>query len=507
MFTRRGALRLLSAGIFAPYLSLARARQKDDCPPLGLNLSGTAWWASEQPFANLAHNAAPWRLQVRDAPFTWDEPLPPLTPDGYPLHVPEESFVDSFLIFTPHRQHLPATLFLHYEGQGRLAYLGGAELQERSEGYERVRNLRRPDPFTLRLVHTDPDDPVRNIRLLEQKEPALETFRSEFLDRLRGMSVLRFMDWMATNNAPLARWGERPAPSSFGRSAHGVALETMIELANRTGIPPWFNMPHKAQDEYVIHFADQVLRDLDPDLTVYVEYSNEVWNTMFDQAAYAREQGLALELSPDPYEAQLRFYARRTTEILQMWEQVFEEQASRVLGVYAAQSANPWTSEIILNSPQLPKHADVLAVAPYFGGSLGSPEAAPQVQNWNLDRLFAALREEVEGENRRQIRSQAAIARRHGLLLAAYEGGQHLVGSGGMENNERLSELFVAANRDARMGELYARHLAIWNQAGGGPYALFASMAEPSKWGSWGLLEFEGDRQPRWDTIRRLLDL
>lgn len=506
MLTRRDALGLIAAGVLErSALAMTARRQASGSVPLGLNLSGTSYWASETPFTNLAHNAAPWRVQVEGAPFTWDEPLPPLTEDGYPTKIPDGSFVDSFLIYTSHRKHLSPTLSLHYDGRGRIAYIGGAELVERRPGVDQVRNLRKNDAFTIRLIHTAADDPIRNIRLVESEAATADSFRGDFLSRLRGFSVLRFMDWMATNDSPVRAWSERVREGSFGRSHQGVALETMIELANRSGIPPWFNVPHMADDDYVERFATQTLEHLDPALPVYLEYSNEVWNSIFSQAAYAQERGLTEGLSSNPFEAQLRFYATRTTEIIKIWERVFATQASRILGVYAAQFENPWTSETIFSVPGVADHADILAVAPYFGGSFGAPDHAEEVRTWSLDRLFEALSEEVDNKNRAHILRQRDQARRYGLRLAAYEGGQHLVGYEGMENDDQLTSLFVAANRDRRMNDLYVRHLKIWQEAGGDLFAFFASMAEPSKWGSWGLLEFEGDWNPKWDAVQSLL--
>ena len=48
------------------------------------------------------------------------------------------------------------------------------------------------------------------------------------------------------------------------------------------------------------------------------------------------------------------------------------------------------------------------------------------------------------------IRQQKALADAHGLRLVAYEGGQHLVGIGPGQENEKLNNLFFAANADPR---------------------------------------------------------
>ncbi|MDR6820625.1 hypothetical protein J2X76_005825 [Neorhizobium sp. 2083] len=472
---------------------------------IGLNITGMSYWATEQPFSNLAYNASPWRVQVENAPFTWDEPLPPMTPDGYPTQVPAGAVVETCLIFTTHRKNLPVQLSVHYDGKGKLGYISGAELEARAPGRDDVRNLRNNAPFTSMVMQTDASDPIRNIRLYERGPIPKQTFRAPFLERLNGMSALRFMDWMGTNNSKVASWNDRPKLGQFGKSDLGVPLEYMIELCNLVKSDPWFNMPHLADDDYVRRFAEQVRKDLDPDLKVHVEYSNEVWNTSFDQADHARSRGLALGLSTNDYEAQLRYYAHRTTEILAIWEDVFGTAKQRISGIYSAQSVNGWSTETIMTWKGVKEHADALAIAPYFGGGLGSPDRAEDVSKWSLNRLFSTLEKEVETDNKKTMQEQAALARQYGVKLYAYEGGQHLVGHSGAENNERLTNLFVAANRDRRMGELYLRHLSNWRTSGGDLYAAFSSMSEPSKWGSWGLLEDESGTQPKWQAIQQVL--
>lgn len=506
---RRTFLQLLSTTAILPIFKAAEpvhAATGDGLRHrMGLNISGMSYWATEQAFSNLAYNAARWRVQIKNAPFTWDTPLPPMTDDGYPLEVPRDSVMDSFLIFTPHRKNLPVKLSVLYDGKGRMGYVGGAEIEARFPGRDDVRNLRNGDAFTARLVETDPTDPLRNIRVYERNSIPKNTFREPFLERLQGMSALRFMDWMGTNNSKVRHWDDRPKIGQFGRSDEGVPLEHMIELCNLTGIDPWFNMPHLADDTYVRSFAEQVRKNLDPALQIHVEYSNEVWNMIFEQADYAGKRGLELGFSKDGYEAQLRYYAHRTTQILRLWEEVFDHEKDRIIGVYSAQSVNDWTSKTILSWEGVQEHADVLAIAPYFGGGLGAPETATEISRWPLDRLFAELEKEIDGENKAFIQTQVGVARRYNLKLYAYEGGQHLVGYNGAENNEALTDLFIAANRDPRMGELYKRHLKSWWDAGGDLYAVFASMGEPSKWGSWGLLEIEGKSHPKWDAVQAML--
>ena len=72
----------------------------------------------------------------------------------------------------------------------------------------------------------------------------------------------------------------------------------MVDLCNRLKINPWLCVPHLASDDYVRRFAEIVKRDWDPPLKVYVEYSNEVWNGIFEQHRYAKKQAKKLDLGP-----------------------------------------------------------------------------------------------------------------------------------------------------------------------------------------------------------------
>jgi hypothetical protein len=63
---------------------------------------------------------------------------------------------------------------------------------------------------------------------------------------------------------------------------------------------PWFCIPHAASDEWVTSFASLLLANLRPDLSVYIEYSNEVWNQGFPQYTHAAAMGQQLGLARLP---------------------------------------------------------------------------------------------------------------------------------------------------------------------------------------------------------------
>ena len=58
-----------------------------------------------------------------------------------------------------------------------------------------------------------------------------------------------------------------------------------------------------------------VFESLRSDAKVYVEYSNEVWGTLFPGGKYAQKMGLQLKLSTDPDDARFRYYFKRSNEV------------------------------------------------------------------------------------------------------------------------------------------------------------------------------------------------
>jgi hypothetical protein len=174
--------------------------------------------------------------------------------------------------------------------------------------------------------------------------------------------------------------------------------------------------------------------------------------------------------------------------------------------VLAAQSANVWAGEQILTWRDAYKHADVLAVAPYFGWRFGEPNNAPAAAALSMERLLDVVDADIDGLHRQYIAEYAALAHKFKLDLVAYEGGQHLAGVGEAVHLEGLTKLFIAANRHPRMYDLTRKHLSVWANGGGGLYMAFLYVGAPSKWGSWGVLEHQDQPLAEAHKYRALLD-
>jgi hypothetical protein len=170
-----------------------------------------------------------------------------------------------------------------------------------------------------------PESPGSNISY-----PAGTLYTSQYESLVNQFSAVRFMDYLATNAGAspdvggntTVNWTDRliPADSSqqgiapyadVGYQGQGGAIEYAVELCNETGKDMWINIPSTASDAYVTSLADGLLygfnstggvytqptanpafAPLNSNLKVYVEYSNEVWNT-FPQGTIVKTQGVA----------------------------------------------------------------------------------------------------------------------------------------------------------------------------------------------------------------------
>lgn len=474
-------------------------------PKVGINLTAVNDWNTELPFVDVFRMSRPWISQRKGAPFG-EGPQLDLDKDGWVKRLEPDAWAETPLCGV---ERAPAGEWtVLHDGVGEIEMWGDIQGQTRSPG----RVVFRVPPggkggFFLRLLKTDPANYVKNIRVL--MPGALASHKSNpwnptFIARWRGMACLRFMDFMETNHSKISRWSERPRPEHATFSERGVPVELLVDLANRMHIDPWFTMPHLADDEYVRNFASYVKQHLNPDLKVYIEYSNEVWNGIFAQAHYALERGRALKLGDDDYQRSMRFYAHRSVEIFRIFENVFGSK-NRLVRVLATQAANTYAGEQILGYRDTAKHADAIAIAPYISFNVEAHEAN-EVARWSLDRLFAHIEQKEFPTTVSWIRNYKALAAKHNLKLMAYEGGQHLVGVMGGENNDQLTKLFMNANADARMGRLYQRYHRAWAEAGGDLFCHFASVGAWGKWGSWGLLQQYDDdprRSPKFIEVMR----
>jgi hypothetical protein len=538
MMQLRKVQKVLAVGLALAALGLGPARadvtfggQDQPIPNnIGTNLGGIADWSTEFPFVDLMKSARPW---VSVSSTTWD--------DGRPLATDSDGWVTSLLedqgattVFLTSMTKFPeGTYTLRWEGQGTIEL--SRPLTPVSAGVATF-DVARPDGFTILTISAvDEADPIRNIEILPpggicagrpERWAQSETdcragryrsfvdhvddivFTPWFLRVVSNYGTLRFMDWMNTNNNPSEVWADRPLVSDATYMVDGVPVEVLIDLSNRLDADPWFTLPHLADDNYVRQFAEMVEADLDPSLVARVEYSNEVWNGIFEQYAYAAEQGLAAGLAEVEWEAAWRWYAERSTEVHKIWIDAFAER-SRLRLVTSTQSASAGVSSVILGQGDTAEWTDELAVAPYFGDVPTSDDATVEILATPLDDYFTRINTTLLDDAFAAIPDQLALADQYDLDLVAYEGGQHFVGAFGQENNDELTEYFHVVNRDPRIRDTYITYLNRWRElTDNALMAHFTDAGAYSKWGRWGAMESVFDtraQSPKWDAILTLL--
>ncbi len=132
------------------------------------------------------------------------------------------------------------------------------------------------------------------------------------------------------------------------------------------------------------------------------------------------------------------------------------------------------------------------------------PQAVAKTLKMTLDELVLEVENGALPRAKAEMQGAAGAARKYRLPLLAYEGGQHLVDIGADSENPALNSLFGAANRDPRMGAIYARYLQDWQDAGGGLFLHFLNCG-----GRFGALEYIAQPRaeaPKFDSLQRFIE-
>ena len=360
-----------------------------------------------------------------------------------------------------------------------------------------------PDEVTrLFLAFADTTGGVRDIKLLRPgyaDDSAI--FTDEFLRAIEPFGCLRFMDYLKTNDSKIVTWSQRVKPTDAQFTVRGGPYEYAIELGNRAGKDVWLNVPAAADDEFVRQLATLVKNKLAPGVNCYVEWSNELWNTIFSQHQLnldaAREETArgdrTLNLGgrdANPRHWAWRRTARRTVEIARIFRDVCGPDDRRVRVVLAGQHANPQILEtglryIEANHGPPREFLYGVAIAPYFGND---DKAALKRPDLSVDDVTAMLRAQANESADARAEASHDLARRYGLKSLAYEGGIDL------GQYDVAVEAKARAQLDPRTGDAVEKHLRAWFAHGGDEYVYFTLVSRYTKSGYWGLT----------DDVRRL---
>lgn len=317
------------------------------------------------------------------------------------------------------------------------------------------------------LVLTAKQDGVSldHVSCVPEGSSPTEVFNPAFIEDMKPFKVIRFMDWMSTNNAPRRLWADRPRPDDFTQLQRGMAVEYMVALANKLGSDPWFTLPFDADEEYYRNFAIYVRDHLAPGRKAYVELSNEVWNPGFQQCKDAIQRGKARYHGVEDYQAGDFYYADRVKDFMKIWDGVFAGQSSRIVRVAGGQVGWKERSDAMLSHNDMWKSVDVFAIAVYFGGAIQDIEDVGPVRVKKvLDRLPGLEKQVMDSI----VAQKAVVTGKYGLPLISYEGGAEAIGFVYASNLDAQ-----AVMHDPRMYDIYTNFLEDWRKRVGGLMMLY----------------------------------
>lgn len=452
----------------------------------GINLAGVsdfdntgAWVDFSNKFRRWGQAGQPWMVENFTLPFT-DQ------------GIPREDFGTVY-----HSGGHPDGIYeMRFEGTANISVHGGSSIVpgslQRNGGVTTLQiDVQNDINSWINFTGVDSNDPVRDLRMISPgyNINTTQVFRDEYLHRLQPFSTLRFMDWNRTNNSVVTSWNDRRLPQETSQAYDatqptegGVAWEYMIELANTTGKDAWINVPHLADDDYVRNLAQLWRDNLNSNSTLYVEWSNEPWNTLFSQS---QNMGWDYYLEGNA--------ASQIARVSTIFNDEWGAEANRLNIVLGAWSANDFSARRAMRyfneNGMVPSDViDSIAIAPYFKEPNGTTFT-------NLDDLFNSVFQRVD-----DIREHKVVADQYGLQLIGYEGGQHMV------PGDTDFALLDAAQHDPRMAQLYRDFAEVWDQEGGELFLHYSDFSEGNNFGFWGLLEDQRDPgSVKWDAVMSML--
>jgi hypothetical protein len=332
----------------------------------------------------------------------------------------------------------------------------------------------------------------------------LKIFTDDFIAALTGVnfSAIRFMPFTNPNGIDPAypgnmSWSKRKLATDAGQNAiaplgkpDGGAWEYVINLANTVNKDAWINVPVSADAGYVRNLAQMLKDSLKSNLNIYVESSNEVWNTApgYEQSAYNQAWAKALGITEH------QNHARRTVSLAMSFDSVFGPGSlnNRVRVVLCSHKPMlKWWVEPMLqyvNTTFGPPKNYIYAIGcqTYFSGGADSGESPAKI----LSDCRADIRSQMDetGQVNEAGRVQwIAKAKTWNLAggYVSYEGGPDHGGGGTTNIGNR-----ILAERDAGMAELLKYNYDTAFLAIGGLLAMqFTLSSGYDRYGCWGLTD------------------
>jgi len=415
------------------------------------------------------------------------------------------------------------TYKVSFRGQAELRGFDISQFRVKNQSYDPLTNTTKLDlvvePGTglvaISFVNTrrSPEDATgtgfTDLRVIRPGYPedTGKIFTDEFLTALKPFRVIRFMGFLHSNNTnpvypEVVEWSERRLPSHatqqrIGKTA-GFAWEYAIEICNLSGKDMWINIPVAATEDYIRNLAELLKEKLKPELRLYVEINNEVWNPGFTQYRYNMAAAVAeVEAGGSPLNADIpgigsgdrnewhrRRHAKGLVDAIRIFGEVFgpEEINQRIRSVHSWWTIYPaeyrrvleWVRHVY-GDPS--NHFYAIAKTQYFNAARAPADAT-------VEQILEAMKANSDN-GRRYTQELRRVADDFQLRLFAYEGGPDNGGGSTVNVGNR-----ILANRSEAMADLMKYDLREnWFNLGGELHMYLELVGPYSRFGCWGQTE------------------
>jgi hypothetical protein len=480
------------------------AAQTDSCRlKIGMNIAGLSDWGSENPFVDLMKSCREWltanSVWMAGRTNPWDTGIIDSIPrdlQGYPLEIPytvlgQETTQVVHTVWANTSSLQAGDYICLYDGDGDLEFNFDASVVSQSGNRIVVSVIPHDNIMQLAIRRSNKNNHVRNIRFLmpgSESTYLSQPYNPIWIQQLSPFKTIRFMDWGATNNSPNAHWAERAMEDYYTwTTKKGIPYEEMARLCNTLQADAWVNVPYLADSQYIRQMAILIRDNLDANLKVYVEYSNENWNWMFDQAQYLLNAGD----QQVPWPERIVPFIQR---VMDTWTDVFQGHMQRLIRVVGGQHYWPDVSRRISLNMRVGSF-DAFTPAAYIGfGTYGDSVIASQGSALTPQLVLQLARREMDANALLLLRElKETICDVRNVQLLYYEGGQHLTPNPfgsvqpynqALEDAQSLPEMYTLYN------DWLARLRALTDNS------LFMNFSFASskngQYGSWGVLEYVG---------------
>jgi hypothetical protein len=464
---------------------------------IGVDVKGSSTWAGDPTWVNVRNLFVPWgQYSSPSIP----NPSLKLTADGYPL-APAATY--AFINNYPDGQYqvsYQGTAILSFGGIGQLttpATLGSDGLYHGVVTVNHALNPNNPS-LILGVSGLNASNPFDNLQIIMPGYGTKPTqiFTNSLLQDLQPFSDIRMVEWNNTINSTQVNWQDRVTQNYFTSSGpKGTSYEDIIALANESNKDLWITVPALATSAYVQSLAQLIDQDLNPNLKVYVEYSNETWNTAFHeygQVLAAADSNPLVTYKSNAEYAVAQQTAFQIHNIGAIFKQVFGSQSSRVIPVFAGWAAASNYNQVGLqflrtNYGAVSNSIADFAIAPYVILTPGT-----DAKGMTMTALFNSMENYLNTQVSSWLTANESLSKTYGVPVISYEAGQGLY-----PNNSQNPTLQIQAQTDPGMYTLYKNLIAMWEKDIGtllNFYALNGSY--------WGLLpSVDAAGSEKWDAV------